>query len=250
VAGDFGRLDQRLSCLAEPTKWRPFDADDRINCAVQLWPNSSAPWCGVHRPAPATAAEHFLPVVTDEVSGHQGTRDLPVLPDPDGPFIYVQEDVGRAAGGRPFSEPPTPSPGGAGRSAPIRSSFQPFVAPRLGPFSRSVMDSSRSERIPPLASTGMKKLYNGAATSPPQIQFIPRRRHRKLRDFFVAADSNSVGSPVGGGARQGRWPRTGSRRPTPDEPFGRRPPDAFRPHSTANQRLALRDRLVRCSGCI
>src|SRR5215475_4119766 len=63
----------------------------------------------------------------------------------------------------------------------------------------AVLMNSAIERIPALASTGMKKLYNGPESFTPDNQFILGEAP-ELRNFYVAAGFNSVGIASAGGA--------------------------------------------------
>src|SRR5258706_7594956 len=162
------------------------EAEIVINCAGQ-WAKQVAAMCGVT--IPLHSAEHFY-VVTDEVSGTH--RDLPVLRDPDG-FIYVKEEVGGLLVG---GFEPDAKPWVAPDELPYPFEFQ-LLAEDWDHF--AILMDSAIERIPALASTGMKKLYNGPESFTPDNQFILGEAP-ELRNFFVAAGFNSVGLGSGGGA--------------------------------------------------
>src|SRR6266852_6164727 len=162
------------------------EAEIVINCAGQ-WAKQVGAMCGVT--VPLHSAEHFY-VVTDEVSGTH--RDLPVLRDPDG-FIYVKEEVGGLLVG---GFEPDAKPWVAPDELPYPFEFQ-LLDEDWDHF--AILMDSASERIPALASTGMKKLYNGPESFTPDNQFILGEAP-ELRNFFVAAGFNSVGIASAGGA--------------------------------------------------
>src|SRR5712692_9732784 len=138
---------------------------------------------------PLHSAEHFY-VVTDQISGVH--RDLPVLRDPDG-YTYIKEEVGGLLVG---GFEPDAKPWVAPDELPYPFEFQ-LLAEDWEHF--SVLMESAIERIPVLATTGMKKLYNGPESFTPDNQFILGEAP-ELRNFFVAAGFNSVGIASAGGA--------------------------------------------------
>ena len=162
------------------------EAEIVINCAGQ-WAKQVGAMCGVT--VPLHSAEHFY-VVTDQIAGVH--RDFPVLRDPDG-YTYIKEEVGGLLVGG------------------FEPDAKPWVAPdRLPyPFEFQLLDEdwehfailmeSAIHRIPALATTGMKKLYNGPESFTPDNQFILGEAP-ELRNFFVAAGFNSVGIASAGGA--------------------------------------------------
>ena len=163
-----------------------IEADIVINCAGQ-WAKQIGAMCGVT--VPLHSAEHFY-VVTDQISGVH--RDLPVLRDPDG-YTYIKEEVGGLlVGGFEPDAKPWVSPD----ELPYPFEFQ-LLAEDWEHF--AVLMDSAIERIPVLASTGMKKLYNGPESFTPDNQFILGEAP-ELRNFFVAAGFNSVGIASAGGA--------------------------------------------------
>ena len=116
--------------------------------------------CGVT--VPLHSAEHFY-VVTDQISGVH--RDLPVLRDPDG-YTYIKEEVGGLLVG---GFEPEAKPWVAPDELPYPFEFQ-LLAEDWEHF--AILMDSAIERIPVLASTGMKKLYNGPESFTPDNQFI------------------------------------------------------------------------------
>ena len=162
------------------------EADIVINCGGQ-WAKQIGAMCGVT--VPLHSAEHFY-VVTDQISGVH--RDLPVLRDPDG-YTYIKEEVGGLlVGGFEPDAKPWVSPD----ELPYPFEFQ-LLAEDWEHF--AVLMDSAIERIPVLASTGMKKLYNGPESFTPDNQFILGEAP-ELRNFYVAAGFNSVGIASAGGA--------------------------------------------------
>ena len=162
------------------------EAEIVINCAGQ-WAKQIGAMCGVT--VPLHSAEHFY-VVTDQIAGVH--RDLPVLRDPDG-YTYVKEEVGGLLVG---GFEPDAKPWVAPDELPHPFEFQ-LLAEDWDHF--AILMDSAIERIPALASTGMKKLYNGPESFTPDNQFILGEAP-ELRNFFVAAGFNSVGIASAGGA--------------------------------------------------
>ena len=162
------------------------EAEVVVNCAGQ-WAKQVGALCGVT--VPLHSAEHFY-VVTDQVSG--AARDLPVLRDPDG-YTYIKEEVGGllVGGFEPDAKPWVPPD-----QLPCPFEFQ-LLAEDWEHF--SILMTSAIERIPVLATTGMKKLYNGPESFTPDNQFILGEAP-EVRNFFVAAGFNSVGIASAGGA--------------------------------------------------
>jgi heterotetrameric sarcosine oxidase gamma subunit len=162
------------------------EAEIVINCAGQ-WAKQVGAMCGVT--VPLHSAEHFY-AVTDQLPGAH--RDLPVLRDPDG-YIYIKEEVGGLLVG---GFEPDAKPWVAPDQLPYPFEFQ-LLGEDWEHF--AVLMENAVERIPTLASTGMKKLYNGPESFTPDNQFILGEAP-ELRNFFVAAGFNSVGIASAGGA--------------------------------------------------
>ncbi len=162
------------------------EAEVVVNCAGQ-WAKAVGAMCGVT--VPLHSAEHFY-VVTDQISGVH--RDLPVLRDPDG-YTYIKEEVGGLLVG---GFEPDAKPWVAPDELPHPFEFA-LLAEDWEHF--AILMDSAIERIPVLASTGMKKLYNGPESFTPDNQFIIGEAP-ELRHFFVAAGFNSVGIASAGGA--------------------------------------------------
>ncbi|HEX9041370.1 MAG TPA: FAD-dependent oxidoreductase [Trebonia sp.] len=157
-----------------------------VNCAGQ-WAKQVGALAGVN--VPLHSAEHFY-VVTDPIEGVH--TDLPVLRDPDG-YTYFKEEVGGLVVGG------------------FEPEAKPWVAPDLIPYPFefqlleedwehfSVLMESALWRIPALATTGIRKFYNGPESFTPDNQFILGEAP-EVRNFFVAAGLNSVGIATAGGA--------------------------------------------------
>jgi heterotetrameric sarcosine oxidase gamma subunit len=143
--------------------------------------------CGVN--VPLHSAEHFY-AVTDQIAGVH--RDFPLLRDPDG-YIYVKEEVGGLLVG---GFEPDARPWAAPDRLPHPFEFQ-LLSEDWEHF--EILMRNAVDRIPALAATGMKKLYNGPESFTPDNQFILGEAP-ELRNFFVGAGFNSVGIASAGGA--------------------------------------------------
>jgi glycine cleavage system aminomethyltransferase T/glycine/D-amino acid oxidase-like deaminating enzyme len=162
------------------------EAEIVVNCAGQ-WAKQVGALAGVT--VPLHSAEHFY-AVTEQVDGVH--RDLPVLRDPDGYTYFKPEVGGLVVGG--FE--PQAKPWLAPDALPY-----PFEFKLLGEDWEhfAVLMDSAVHRIPVLADTGIKKLYNGPESFTPDNQFLLGEAP-ELRNFFVAAGFNSVGIASAGGA--------------------------------------------------
>src|SRR3984957_18141603 len=157
-----------------------------VNCARQ-WAKAVGALCGV--PVPLHSAEHFY-VVTEQIAGVR--TDLPILRDPDG-YTYIREEVGGLLVG---GFEPEAKPGGAPHRLPYPFEFQ-LLEEDWDHF--AILMDSAVHRIPVLATTGIKKFYNGPESFTPDNQFILGEAP-ELRNFFVGAGFNSVGIASAGGA--------------------------------------------------
>ena len=163
-----------------------IEADVVVNCAGQ-WANAVGAMAGVN--VPLHSAEHFY-VVTEQIDGID--HSLPILRDPDG-YTYMKEEVGGLVVG----------------------GFEPDAKPWVGPdeipypFEFQLLEEdwehfsflleSGVHRVPVLAETGLKKLYNGPESFTPDNQFMLGEAP-ELAGFFVGAGFNSVGIASAGGA--------------------------------------------------
>ncbi|HEX2704309.1 MAG TPA: FAD-dependent oxidoreductase, partial [Candidatus Lustribacter sp.] len=163
-----------------------IEAEIVVNCAGQ-WAKALAAMVGVT--VPMHSAEHFY-VVTDAIEGVEPM--MPILRDPDG-YTYLKEEVGGLV---------------VGGFEPVA---KPWVAPEAipYPFEFALLDEdwdhveillrSALHRVPVLARTGVKKLYNGPESFTPDNQFVLGEAP-EVRGFYVAAGFNSVGIASAGGA--------------------------------------------------
>jgi len=118
--------------------------------------------------------------------------DLPILRDPDG-YTYVKEEVGGlVVGGFEPEAKPWLSP----LDIPYPFEFQ-LLDEDWEHF--SVLMESALHRIPALATTGIRKFYNGPESFTPDNQFVLGPAP-EVRNFYVGAGFNSVGIASAGGA--------------------------------------------------
>jgi glycine cleavage system aminomethyltransferase T/glycine/D-amino acid oxidase-like deaminating enzyme len=162
------------------------EAEVVVNCAGQ-WAAQVGAMAGVT--VPLHSAEHFY-VVTDQIEGvHPG---LPILRDPDG-YTYFKEEVGGlVVGGFEPEAKPWLSP----QDIPHPFEFQ-LLDEDWEHF--SVLMDSAVHRVPVLATTGIRKFYNGPESFTPDNQFILGAAP-EVRNFYVGAGFNSVGIASAGGA--------------------------------------------------
>ncbi|HET7018820.1 MAG TPA: FAD-dependent oxidoreductase [Streptosporangiaceae bacterium] len=184
VAGDRDR--SRPVVTGVRTDQGDVEAEIVVNCAGQ-WAKAVGAMCGVT--VPLHSAEHFY-VVTDQIAGVH--PDLPVLRDPDG-YTYIKEEVGGLLVG---GFEPDAKPWVAPDQLPYPFEFQ-LLGEDWDHF--SILMESAIARIPALADTGMKKLYNGPESFTPDNQFILGAAP-ELDNFYVGAGFNSVGIASAGGA--------------------------------------------------
>ncbi len=170
-----------------------IDAEIVVNCAGQ-WAKQVGAMAGVT--VPLHSAEHFY-VVTEQLAGVH--PDLPVLRDPDGYTYFKEETGGLVVGG--FE--PVAKPWASPDALPYPFEFQ-LLEEDWEHF--SVLMDSALQRIPALATAGIRKFYNGPESFTPDNQFILGEA-AELRGFFVAAGLNSVGIASAGGVGMAlaRW---------------------------------------------
>lgn len=137
---------------------------------------------------PLHAAEHFY-AVTEAIDGM--TPDLPVLRDPDGRVYCKEETGGLAVGG--FE--PRAKPWGVDGMPPDEE----FALLPEDWDHFSVLMERAVERVPALATAGVRILYNGPESFTPDGQFL-LGEVPGLRRCFVAAGFNSMGIASAGGA--------------------------------------------------
>ena len=160
-----------------------------VNCAGQ-WAHQVGAMAGVS--VPLHSAEHFY-VVTDQVEGVRSYDGmLPILRDPDG-YTYFKEEVGGLVVG---AFEPDAKPWVAPDQVPHPFEFS-LLAEDWDHF-EPLMDNA-VQRIPVLAETGIRKMYNGPESFTPDNQFLLGEAP-EVRGFFVGAGFNSVGIATAGGA--------------------------------------------------
>jgi 4-methylaminobutanoate oxidase (formaldehyde-forming) len=157
-----------------------------VNCGGQ-WAKAIGELCGVS--VPLHSAEHFY-VVTEQIDGVKS--DLPILRDPDG-YTYIREEVGGLLVG---GFEPVAKPWVAPDQIPYPFEFQ-LLDEDWEHF--SILMESAVRQIPVLATTGIRKFYNGPESFTPDNQFILGEAP-ELKNFFVAAGFNSLGIATAGGA--------------------------------------------------
>lgn len=156
-----------------------------VNCAGQ-WARKVGQMCGVS--VPLHSAEHMY-IVTGRIDGVH--PDLPVMRDPDG-YIYFKEEVGGLVMGG--FEPEAKPWGMAG----IPDDFEFALLPDDWNQFEILMQNAL-ERVPQLATSEVKKFYNGPESFTPDNNFILGEAP-ELKNFYVGAGFNSMGIASAGGA--------------------------------------------------
>lgn len=156
-----------------------------VNCAGQ-WARKVGQMCGVS--VPLHSAEHMY-IVTGKIEGVH--TDLPVMRDPDG-YIYFKEEVGGLVMGG--FEPEAKPWGMAG----IPDDFEFALLPDDWDQFEILMQSAL-QRVPQLATSEVKKFYNGPESFTPDNNFILGEAP-ELKNFYVGAGFNSMGIASAGGA--------------------------------------------------
>jgi heterotetrameric sarcosine oxidase gamma subunit len=156
-----------------------------VNCAGQ-WAKAVGRLCGVS--VPLHSAEHYY-IVTERIEGVH--PDLPVMRDPDG-FIYFKEEVGGLVMG---GFEPDAKPWGMDG---IPDNFEFRLLPEDWDQFETLMDHA-IERVPALATAGVKRFYNGPEAFTPDNNFILGEAP-ELKNFYVGAAFNSMGIASAGGA--------------------------------------------------
>ncbi len=156
-----------------------------VNCAGQ-WAKAVGRLCGVV--VPLHSAEHYY-IVTEGIKGVH--PELPVMRDPDG-FIYFKEEVGGLVMG---GFEPNAKPWGMD-GIPENFEFQ-LLPEDWDQF--EILMKNAIHRVPALATTGIKKFYNGPESFTPDNNFILGEAP-ELKNFYVGAAFNSMGIASAGGA--------------------------------------------------
>ena len=174
------------------------ECETLVLCAGQ-WTNALAATIGVT--VPLHSAEHFY-VVTEAIEGVH--RMLPILRDPDG-YTYVKEEVGGLVVG---GFEPVAKPWVAPDEIPYPFEFQ-LLDEDWEHF--EVLMESALHRLPALATTGVKKFYNGPESFTPDNQFIlgaapsVRRIHGEqlaLEPHRMTRIARMLGGQLGRGAER------------------------------------------------
>lgn len=156
-----------------------------VNCAGQ-WARKVGLMGGVS--VPLHSAEHMY-IVTGRMEGVH--PDLPVMRDPDG-YIYFKEEVGGLVMGG--FEPEAKPWGMTGIPDDFEFALLPDDWDQFEVLMRSAL-----LRVPQLATTEVKKFYNGPESFTPDNNFILGEAP-ELKNFFVGAGFNSMGIASAGGA--------------------------------------------------
>ena len=156
-----------------------------VNCAGQ-WAREVGRLCGVA--VPLHSAEHYY-IVTEPIAGVH--PDLPVMRDPDG-YVYFKEEVGGLVMG---GFEPDAKPWGM-EGIPEDFEFQ-LLPEDWGQF--EVLMQNAIQRVPALATAGVKQFVNGPESFTPDGHFILGEAP-ELRNFYVGAGFNSMGIASAGGA--------------------------------------------------
>ncbi|MGH8832527.1 MAG: GcvT family protein [Polaromonas sp.] len=177
---------------ARGVRWKAKDGSEGhigcdivVNCAGQ-WAKAVGRLCGVM--VPLHSAEHYY-IVTEKIEGVH--PDLPVMRDPDG-FIYFKEEVGGLVMGG--FEPDAKPWGMEG----IPENFEFQLLPDDWDQFEILMDNA-IQRVPALASSGVKQFYNGPESFTPDNNFLLGEAP-ELKNFYVGAGFNSMGIASAGGA--------------------------------------------------
>lgn len=172
-----------------------------VNCAGQ-WARKVGQMCGVT--VPLHSAEHMY-IVTGRIEGVH--PDLPVMRDPDG-YVYFKEEVGGLVMGG--FEPEAKPWGMAG----IPDDFEFALLPDDWDQFEILMHNAL-QRVPQLATSEVKKFYNGPESFTPDNNFILGEAP-EVKNFFVGAGFNSMGIASAGGAGRALAEWIVNRAPTMD----------------------------------
>ena len=167
------------------TEHGPIKAEKVVNCAG-MWARQLGNGCGAN--VPVHAAEHYY-LVTEPMDGLH--PDLPIVRDQDH-HAYAREDAGKLLIG--FFEPNASPWGMAGIPEDFSFDELPPDWDRMIPYIDSLMS-----RIPALADTGIRLLFNGPESFTPDDRYILGETP-EVRNLYVAAGFNSIGIQSAGGA--------------------------------------------------
>ena len=156
-----------------------------VLCAGQ-WTRDLGRLAGVNVPL-VSVQHHYL--ITAAIDGI--TRGLPTLRDPDRLTYYKEETGGLVMGGYE----PDPVPWAVGG---LPADFQFTLLESDWDHFTPIMQQAL-ERVPALATAGVKQLVNGPESFTPDGNFILGQAP-EVRNIFVGAGFNAFGIAAGGGA--------------------------------------------------
>jgi heterotetrameric sarcosine oxidase gamma subunit len=161
-----------------------IETDVVVNCAG-MWAREVGRLAGVD--VPLQAAEHYY-MISDAVEGVH--PKLPILRDP-GRSSYIREEAGKLMVGifepvaKPWRVEGIPHDFTFGEIPPDWDRMQPYLERAI-------------ERVPVLASTGIKMLFCGPESFTADHNYLMGEAPN-LKGFFIAAGFNSLGILSGGG---------------------------------------------------
>ncbi len=156
-----------------------------VLCAGQ-WTRDLGRLAGVNVPLVSVQHQYLVTTAIDGV-----TRGLPTLRDPDR-LTYFKEEVGGLVMG---GYEPNPIPWATGG---LPSDFQFTLLDSDWDHFTPIMQQAL-ERVPALATAGVKQLVNGPESFTPDGNFILGQAP-EVRNIFVGAGFNAFGIAAGGGA--------------------------------------------------
>ncbi len=156
-----------------------------VLCAGQ-WTRDLGRLAGVNVPLVSVQHQYLITTAIEGV-----TRGLPTLRDPDRLTYYKEEVGGLVMGGYE----PNPIPWATGG---LPSDFQFTLLDSDWDHFTPIMQQAL-ERVPALATAGVKQLVNGPESFTPDGNFILGQAP-EVRNIFVGAGFNAFGIAAGGGA--------------------------------------------------
>lgn len=156
-----------------------------VLCAGQ-WTRDLGRLAGVNVPLVSVQHQYLITTAIDGV-----TRGLPTLRDPDRLTYYKEEVGGLVMGGYE----PNPIPWATGG---LPSDFQFALLDSNWDHFTQIMQQAL-ERVPALATAGVKQLVNGPESFTPDGNFILGQAP-EVRNIFVGAGFNAFGIAASGGA--------------------------------------------------
>lgn len=205
-------------------------AEAVVNCGG-MWGRDLAATSGVT--LPLHAAEHFY-VVSEPIPG---LERLPVLRVPD-ECAYYKEDAGKIMVGA--FEPVAKPWGMSGIPETFEFDELPFDMEHMEPVLEKAI-----ARIPMLADTGFRTLFNGPESFTPDDRYYLGEAP-ELRGYWIAAGYNSIGIVSSGGAGMAlaQWMEDG------EPPFDLWDVDIRRAQPFQRNRRYLRERVTETLGLL